>query len=131
MGTGTGQSSARQGDRMFETRRRSVVKSLVWRFIGVVWTWIGAYLIILWTPDRFQKAAWIATFIVVYHHSTRMVMYYAYERLWSGIRWGRLASDAPPPLTLRTRLLWAAGTLLLVAALFFLILYVTPLVKGK
>ena len=118
---------------MSETRRRSVTKSLVWRFIGVVWTWIGAYLILLWTPERFQKAAWIATFIVVYHHSTRMVMYYAYERLWSSIRWGRpdLDADTPPPLTLRAKVLWAAGTLIVVAALFFLILHVTPLVKGK
>ena len=130
-GTGTGRSSARQGDRMFETRRRSVVKSLIWRFIGVVWTWIGAYLILLWTPERFQKAAWIATFIVVYHHSTRMVMYYAYERLWNGIRWGRLAPDAPRSLTRRARILWATGTLLLVAALFFLIFYVTPLVGDR
>ena len=118
---------------MLETRRRSVTKSLTWRFIGVVWTWIGAYLIILCAPERFQKAAWIATFIVVYHHATRMVMYYAYERLWSRIRWGRrdLGPAAGPPLTLRAKMLWAAGTLIVVAALFFLILTVTPLGKSE
>ena len=116
---------------MIETRRRSATKSLIWRLIGVVWTWIGAYLILLWTPERFRKAAWVSTFIVVYHHSTRMVMYYAYERLWSGIRWGRPEADAPPPLTLRAKLLWAAGTLVVVAVMFFLVLYVTPLAKGK
>ncbi|HUS46719.1 MAG TPA: hypothetical protein VNA25_05725 [Phycisphaerae bacterium] len=118
---------------MLETRRRSVTKSLIWRLVGVVWTWIGAYLIILWTPERFQKAAWISTFIVVYHHSTRMVMYYAYERLWSRIRWGRPdpGADAPPPLTLKAKAYWAAATLVVVAILFLLILYVTPLARGK
>jgi len=116
-----------------ETRRRSVTKSLVWRFIGVVWTWIGAYLIILWTPERFQKAAWISTFIVVYHHSTRMVMYYAYERLWSRIRWGRPdpGTDAPPPLTPQAKVLWAVGTLIVVAALFLFVLYVVAPAKTK
>ena len=119
--------------RMPEARRRSVAKSLIWRFIGVVWTWVGAYLIILWTPERFQKAAWISTFIVVYHHSTRMVMYYAYERFWSRVRWGRTdpGAEVPPPLTPRAKVLWAAGTLMVVAALFYLIFFVTPLVRGK
>ena len=118
---------------MPETRRRSVTKSLLWRLIGIVWTWVGAYLIILWTPERFQKAVWISTFIVVYHHSTRMVMYYAYERFWSRVRWGRTGPGAeiPPPLTPRAKMLWAAATLVLVAALFYLILFVTPLVRGK
>jgi hypothetical protein len=115
---------------MAETRRRSVTKSLIWRFIGVVWTWIGAYLIILLTPQRFQKAAWISTFIVVYHHSTRMVMYYGYERLWSGIRWGRLDDGPIEPLTRRAKLLWAAGTAVVVAALLLATLYAVP-AKGK
>ena len=119
---------------MIETRRRSVTKSLLWRFIGVMWTWIGAYLILLWTPERFQKAAWIATFIVIYHHSTRMAMYYGYERWWGSIQWGRLdlgAEGSPPPLTLRAKVLWAVGTLIAVASLFFLILYVAPLARSK
>jgi hypothetical protein len=119
--------------RMLETRRRSVTKSLIWRFIGIVWTWVGAYLIILWTPERFQNAAWIATFIVVYHHSTRMVMYYAYERFWSRVQWGRTdpGAEMPPLMTSGAKVLWAGGTLVVVAFLFYMILFVSPLMKGK
>ena len=74
---------------MIETKTRSAVKSVLWRIIGVMWTWIGAYVILLFTPERYSSAAYVSTFIVVFHHSTRMVMYYAYERVWNVVKWGR------------------------------------------
>ena len=33
-----------------ELKRRTILKSLIWRLIGVVWTWIRAYFIILMVP---------------------------------------------------------------------------------
>ena len=72
-----------------ELHRRSLVKALLWRIIGVIWTWIGAYVILMFVPPSKQSAAFIATLIVFYHHSTRMIMYYAYERVWASIGWGR------------------------------------------
>jgi len=75
--------------RTAELKRRTVIKSLLWRIIGVVWTWIGAYFIILVIPPSVKNAPVIATLIVVYHHSTRMVMYYFYERIWASISWGK------------------------------------------
>jgi hypothetical protein len=118
---------------MYETKRRSVTKSLVWRVIGILWTWIGAYLILTLVPKPYQSAGLIATLIVVYHHSTRMVMYYLYERVWSRIRWGKTQTQAGagPPLSARARLGWGLVTVLGVALIFFLILYITPLLKGK
>ena len=74
---------------MAEMRRRSLAKSVLWRIIGVVWTWIGAYIILRFTPERYGSAALVSTFIVVFHHSSRMVMYYAYERIWNLVKWGR------------------------------------------
>ena len=76
-----------------ELRRRSLVKSLLWRVIGVVWTWVGAYIILLFVPPSHRSAAFIATLIVVYHHSTRMIMYYFYERIWARVGWGRVDAD--------------------------------------
>jgi len=76
-----------------ELRRRSIAKSLLWRFIGIVWTWAGAYFILLLTPQRFRSASLMATAIVVYHHLTRMIMYYVYERVWSHICWGRVDKE--------------------------------------
>ena len=67
--------------------------------IGIVWTWIGAYLILLFAPKRYQSAAILSTLIVTFHHSTRMAMYYGYERMWAGIDWGVRAPncDRQPP----------------------------------
>ena len=56
-----------------ESKRRTVVKSLLWRIIGIVWTWVGAYIILIFIPEEYKTAAIIATLIVVYHHSTRMI----------------------------------------------------------
>jgi len=112
-----------------ELHRRSLVKSLLWRVIGVLWTWVGAYVILLLIPPSRQTAALIATLIVVYHHSTRMIMYYAYERIWASVKWGR--STAPCPMSTKEKLLWSLGTAAALALIFFLLLEVHPKVKAK
>ena len=112
-----------------ELRRRSLVKSLLWRVIGVVWTWVGAYIILLFVPPSRRSAALIATLIVVYHHSTRMIMYYAYERIWASVAWGR--GTPTSPMSRREKLLWSFGTLLALALIFFLLLEVLPNMKAK
>ena len=112
-----------------ELRRRSLVKSLLWRVIGVVWTWIGAYIILLLIPPSRRSAALIATLIVVYHHSTRMVMYYAYERVWASVSWGR--GTPARPMSRKEKLLWSLGTVVGLALVFFLLLGVTPRIKAR
>jgi uncharacterized membrane protein len=112
-----------------ELRRRSLVKSLLWRVIGVIWTWVGAYIILLFVPPSSRSAALIATLIVVYHHSTRMIMYYAYERIWASVAWGH--DTATSSLSRRERILWSVGTALALALIFFLLLEVHPKMKEK
>jgi len=123
------QSAETDAPKIKELHRRSLVKSLLWRVIGVVWTWIGAYVILLFVPPSRQSAALIATLIVVYHHSTRMIMYYGYERLWASIGWGRGAEARP--MSRREKALWSVGTAAALALIFFLLLEVHPKVKAK
>ena len=119
------------GSEIAEFRRRTIVKSILWRLIGVVWTWIGAYFIVLIVPPTAKNAPMIATLIVLYHHSTRMVMYYLYERYWAGISWGKydIRAGAFQPMSLRDKITWTLGTILAVILVFLLIVYVGPLVK--
>jgi len=108
------------------------VKSLTWRVIGVFWTWVGAFVILLLVPDVRHRAAWVATLIVLYHHGTRMIMYYFYERIWTSVKWGRTGGAAKaPPMTLREALVWTLAILAVLAAIFAAIIYIGPLVKGK
>jgi hypothetical protein len=122
-----GSDMAEQDNR--ELKRRSLLKSLIWRIIGIAWTWAGAYLILLFIPPSRRSPAVVATLIVVYHHSTRMVMYYFYERVWASLSWGtgRLARH----MSWRERVLWTTGTVLSLAVIFFLIVHVTPRLKSK
>ena len=114
-----------------ELRRRTIAKSLLWRLIGVAWTWVGAYFILLLTPQRFRSASLMATAIVIYHHSTRMIMYYLYERIWCNIRWGRIDEDKLETVAISTKrkLIWIFVVMLALALIFFLVLYVNPLMK--
>ena len=114
-----------------EIRRRSIVKALLWRVIGIVWTWIGAYLILLFTPEKYSKASIVASLIVIYHHSTRMVMYYFYERIWSAVRWGKIRKDqtSSAKITPSVKLAWGSGILIALLVIFFLIMYVLPKLK--
>ena len=116
---------------ILELRRRTIAKSLIWRLIGIVWTWVGAYFILLLTPQRFRSASLMATSIVVYHHSTRMIMYYFYERIWSNIRWGRVDEGKAETVAIspKGKLIWIFVVTLVLALIFFLILYVNPLMK--
>ena len=116
---------------VIELRRRSVAKSLIWRIIGIVWTWVGAYLILAMTPAKYRSASLMATAIVIYHHSTRMIMYYFYERAWSAIGWGKIdkGKKGEAAMSAREKLKWAVGIVVVLTIIFFLILYVTPLVK--
>ncbi len=116
---------------MTETRRRTLVKTVTWRLIGIVWTWIGAYLILLLAPKRYRTAAALSTLIVAFHHSTRMAMYYGYERVWARVAWGKceadslLAGDIAKP----AKLVWTAAIITAIVLILALVLYVTATVK--
>ena len=64
-----------------ETRKRSWVKSIVWRMTGVLllgglaWVFTG----------NWQETTWIT----VSFHAVRVVLYYYHERAWDKISWGR------------------------------------------
>ena len=112
-----------------DSRRRTLVKALLWRLIGIVWTWVGAYVILMFIPEKYETAALIATLIVVYHHSTRMIMYYFYERLWASITWGR--TEVVGLLDARRKALWSAGTIAAVIFIFYLLMVVTPMLRAS
>lgn len=65
-----------------DTRRRSWVKSLTWRLLGIALLGLISFLI---TRDLKQM-----TVITALFHGIRLVLYYYHERIWERISWGRL-----------------------------------------
>jgi len=116
---------------MTETKRRTLVKTVTWRVIGVVWTWIGAYLILLLAPRRYRSAIALSTLIVAFHHSTRMAMYYGYERVWAGVAWGKCEAESPlaGDIAWPAKLAWTAVAVAAIVLILAIVLYVAPLVK--
>ncbi len=62
------------------TRRRSVVKSIVWRIICIVVSILTAF---------FLTGEWdIAVAVGTVYNAITMVLYYFHERIWNKIKWG-------------------------------------------
>lgn len=117
---------------MTETRRRTITKSLIWRFIGIFWTWGGAYVILLLLPEEQKTAVVIATLVTAWHHSTRMLMYYVYERIWCRIHWGKERDHSEinkAAISAKERAVWTGGTLISLGLIFWLLLGITPSIK--
>lgn len=73
-----------------DTHARSIVKSLVWRVIGIF-----MLAAISWLITRDWRSM---TLITLIFHSIRVVLYYIHERIWERVSWGRAKhplSDLP------------------------------------
>lgn len=67
---------------MNETITRSIVKSIVWRVVGIFILGGIAYL---------NTKSWSqTTFITLVFHTIRTVLYVFHERLWLKINWGKI-----------------------------------------
>jgi len=67
--------------RSMDSKKRSWVKSITWRVVGILLLGGISYAI---TRDWAKM-----TVITVLFHSIRLVLYYFHERLWESIDWGR------------------------------------------
>jgi len=70
-----------RGQNMGESRKRSIVKSIVWRIICIVVSILTSYVL---------TARWdIAVAIGSIYNIITMILYYFHERLWNSIKWGK------------------------------------------
>ena len=71
---------------MLETQRRSLLKSLSWRFLATLITGVVAYLL----TDEILFAAKIGALDT----SVKFIAYFAHERLWLRLPYGRIEPPA-------------------------------------
>jgi len=62
---------------------RSIVKAVSWRVVGTIDTLIVSYLVL--GEGKWMEASTIALIDFV----TKMILYFAHERVWNKIKWGR------------------------------------------
>ncbi|WP_170595336.1 DUF2061 domain-containing protein [Ruegeria arenilitoris] len=64
-----------------ETRRRSVVKAIIWNAMGLaVMTVVGLFA---------TGSAAVGGALAVVNTAIGLTLYVIYERIWAGISWGR------------------------------------------
>ena len=64
----------------FESRKRSWLKAITWRIIGIILlVIIGVCLLDNWKQ---------ITHITIIFHVIRLILYYFHERIWQLIQWG-------------------------------------------
>lgn len=71
-----------------DRKRRSLVKSITWRIIGIAIMPIIIYLVYRFIGTDVGNVALWSTAIF---HGIRIVLYYYHERIWERIRWGRIS----------------------------------------
>ncbi len=64
---------------MADTKKRSIVKGLVWRSIAIVGSFTTAYLVI---------GSWATSIeLTIWGNIVAAILYYFHERLWARIKW--------------------------------------------
>jgi uncharacterized membrane protein len=71
---------------MEEARKRSVVKSVVWRIICIVVSVFTTFLL----TGRWNIALAVGTL----YNAITMILYYFHERFWNKIKWGMKQTDS-------------------------------------
>ena len=67
-----------------ESRKRHIIKSITWRGIATLTTFLIAIVIFRDDPDATEKAGLIAIVEVF----LKMIIYYIHEEVWYKINWG-------------------------------------------
>jgi uncharacterized membrane protein len=62
-------------------KKRSLTKSLTWRTVALITTFISIYIV-----SGEIKVAWVGTLLT---NSINFILYYAHERAWNRTSWGR------------------------------------------
>ena len=67
---------------MIVSKSRSLIKSLTWRLIAIITTFISIYIIT--GKIEFALQGTVLT------NTINFILYYAHERGWNKIQWGRV-----------------------------------------
>lgn len=78
-----GADTTYEQDAQSEKPIRSVVKAISWRVVGTIDTLVVSYLIL--GDGKLGEASAIAGVDFI----TKMVLYFAHERVWNRVKWGR------------------------------------------
>jgi uncharacterized membrane protein len=104
-------------------RKRHIAKTITWRIIGSIDTWVIGYIIIKFFSDgelTNKKAIEAASYITGLELITKTIFYYFHERIWYGLNW--ISDNQKLRHIIKTiswRLVGAIDTILLVFIIYY------------
>jgi uncharacterized membrane protein len=82
-----------QGDEpamMKDTPGRSLTKAITWRIFGSLATFLVAFVIFRQYSEKgLAEVMEGATVVTIFDFTSKILLYYLHERLWTNINWGK------------------------------------------
>ena len=106
--------------------KRHIAKTITWRIIGTLDTWIISWILVYHLGDRPGEATEAASYIAGLELITKTILYYFHERIWYGLNW--IADRQRIRHIIKTiswRLVGAIDTIFLVYVVYYLLFSTT------
>ena len=68
-------------------RKRHIAKTITWRIVGSVDTWLISWILIQFFGENPQEAVEAASYIASLELITKTILYYSHERVWYNLNW--------------------------------------------
>ena len=101
-------------------RKRHIAKTITWRIIGSVDTWLISWILIQFFGENPQEAVEAASYIASLELITKTILYYLHERVWYNLNW--ITDNQKLRHIIKTiswRLVGAIDTILLVFIVYY------------
>ena len=101
-------------------RKRHIAKTITWRIVGTIDTWLISYILVYYFGDTPDKATEAASYIAGLELITKTILYYFHERVWYRLSFISSRQRARHIIkTISWRLVGASDTILLVFVVYF------------
>ena len=101
-------------------RKRHIAKTITWRIVGTIDTWLISYILVYYFGDTPDKATEAASYIAGLELITKTILYYFHERIWYRLSFISSRQRARHIIkTISWRLVGAIDTILLVFVVYF------------
>jgi uncharacterized membrane protein len=101
-------------------RKRHIAKTITWRIVGSVDTWLISWILIQFFGENPQEAVEAASYIASLELITKTILYYLHERVWYNLNW--ITDNQKLRHIIKTiswRLVGAIDTILLVFIVYY------------
>ena len=101
-------------------KKRHVAKTITWRIIGSIDTWLISWILIQFFGENPQEAGEAASYIAGLELISKTILYYFHERIWYNLNW--ITDNQKLRHIIKTiswRLVGAIDTILLVFTVYY------------